>query len=64
MNTATTIAIAAIIAALVFVVTSNFAVMKAFAQRNPIPSPNSKAYYNACVYQQPKGTHAAFCYPP
>ena len=64
MNTATTIAIAAINTALVFVVTSNFAVMKAFAQRNPIPSPNSKTYYNACVYQQPKGTHAAFCYPP
>jgi hypothetical protein len=66
MNTAmTTIAIVAIMAALVFVtVASNFAVMKAFAQRNPIPSPNSQAYYNACVNQQPGGTHAAFCYPP
>jgi len=64
MNTPTTIAIVAIMAALVFVVASNFAFMKVFAQRNPIPTPNSQAYYNACVYQQPKGTHAAFCYPP
>jgi flagellar biogenesis protein FliO len=64
MNTATTIAIVAIMAALLFVVASNFAVMKVFAQRNPTPSPNSQAYYHACVYQQPGGTHAAFCYPP
>ena len=64
MNTATTIAIVAIMAALVFVGASNFAVMKAFAQRNPTPSPNSHAYYNGCVLRQSGGTHAAFCYPP
>jgi hypothetical protein len=64
MNTATTtIALLTIMAALVFIVASNVAVMKAFAQRNPIPSPNSQAYYHACVYQQPGGRHAAFCYP-
>jgi hypothetical protein len=66
MNTVTiTIPIVLIImAALVFVVAvGNFAVMKAFAQLNPILDPNSQAYYHACVYQQPRGTHAAFCYP-
>jgi hypothetical protein len=64
MNTATTIAIVAIMAALAFVAAGNFAIMKAFAQRNPIPSPNSQAYLHACVYQEPGGTEAAFCYPP
>jgi hypothetical protein len=63
MNTATTIAIMAIMAVLAFVAAGNFAIMKAFAQRNPTPSPNSQAYYHACVYQQPGDTHAVFCYP-
>jgi hypothetical protein len=35
MNTATTIAIVAIMAALAFVAAGNFAIMKPFAQRNP-----------------------------
>ena len=64
MNTATTIAIVAIMAALALVAADNFATMKAFAQRNPTPSPNSQAYYHACVFQQPGGTKAAFCLPP
>jgi hypothetical protein len=64
MNTATTIAIVAIMAALAFVAASNFAIMKAFAQQNPIPSPDSQAYLHACVYQEPGGTEAAFCLPP
>lgn len=63
MNTATTIAIVAIMAALAFVA-GNFAIMKAFAQQNPTPSPNSQAYLHACVYQEPGGTEAAFCLPP
>jgi hypothetical protein len=64
MNTAKTFAIVAIMAALAFVAAGNFAIMKVFAQRNPIPSPDSQAYYHACVYQEPGGTEAAFCYPP
>ena len=64
MNTATTIAIVTIMGALALVGADNFATMKAFAQRNPTPSPNSQAYYHACVFQQPGGTHSAFCYPP
>ena len=51
-------------AALAFVAAGNFGIMKAFAQRNPIPSPDSQAYLHACVYQEPGGTEAAFCYPP
>ena len=64
MNTATTIAIVTIMGTLALVGADNFATMKAFAQRNPTPSPNSQAYYHACVNQQPGGTHAALCYPP
>lgn len=64
MNTVTTIAIVAIMATLVFVAADNFDIMKAFAQRNPTPSPDSQAYLHACVYQQPSGTEAAFCLPP
>jgi hypothetical protein len=64
MNTATTIAIVAIMSALAFVAASNFAIVKAFAQQNPTPSPNSQAYLHACVYQEPGGTEAAFCLPP
>jgi hypothetical protein len=63
MNTQKTIfTIVALVAAVGLA--ANFDIMKAFAQRNPIPSPNSQAYYHACVYRQPGGTHAAFCYPP
>jgi hypothetical protein len=46
------------------VTTNTFLTQSAFAQKNPIPSLNSQAYYHACVYQQPRGTHAACCYPP
>lgn len=48
-NTATTIAIVTIMAALALVAAGNFAVMKAFAQQNPIPSPDDNAYIHACV---------------
>lgn len=64
MNTATTIGIFIIMAELAFVVVGNFAVMKAFAQQNPIPSPDDNAYIHACVLQEPTPPNAAFCYPP
>ena len=51
-------------AALAFVAAGNFGIMKAFAQRNPIPTPDSQAYLYAGVYQEPGETEAAFCYPP
>ena len=63
MNTATTIAIVAIIAALAFVAAGNFAVMNAFAQQNPTPSPDENAYIHACVLQEPTPPNAAFCLP-
>jgi hypothetical protein len=40
MNTATTVAIVVIMAALAFLAAGNFAIMKAFAQKNPTPSPD------------------------
>jgi hypothetical protein len=64
MNTATTIALVSIMAALAFVAAGNFDIMKAFAHRNPIPTPDSQAYLHACVYQESDDTEAAFCYPP
>ena len=46
-----------IIASLTFgiaVVTTNiFLTQSAFAQKNPIPSPDHNAYINACVKQEP-----------
>jgi hypothetical protein len=64
MNTATTIAMVTIMAALAFVAVGNFAVMNAFGQQNPIPSPDDNAYIHACVLQEPTPPNAAFCYPP
>jgi hypothetical protein len=64
MNTATTIAMVTIMAALASVAVGNFAVMNAFAQQNPIPSPDDNAYIHACVLQEPTPPNAAFCYPP
>jgi hypothetical protein len=63
MNTAATIAIVAIMAALAFVAASNFAIMKAFAQKNPTPSPDDNAYIHACVLIEPTPPNAAFCLP-
>lgn len=63
-NTATTIAIVTIMAALALVAAGNFAVMKAFAQQNPIPSPDDNAYIHACVLREPTPPNAAFCLPP
>jgi hypothetical protein len=63
MNTATTIAIVAIMAALAFVAAGNFAVMKAFAQKNPNPQPDDNAIIHACVLQEPTPPNAAFCLP-
>ena len=59
-----TIIIASLTFGIAVVTTNTFLTQSAFAQKNPIPSPNSQAYYHGCVYQQPRGTHAAFCYPP
>ena len=56
-----------IIASLTFgiaaVTTNTFLTQSAFAQQNPIPSPNSNAYYNAYVKPEPTPPNAAFCVP-
>jgi hypothetical protein len=64
MNTATTIGIFTIMAALALVAAGNFAVINAFAQRNPTPSPDDNAYIHACVLQEPTPPNATFCLPP
>jgi len=51
-------------AALALVAVGNFAVINAFAQRNPTPSPDDNAYIHACVLQEPTPPNAAFCLPP
>lgn len=56
-----------IIASLTFgiaaVTTNTFLTQSAFAQQNPIPSPDDNAYINACVKREPTPPNAAFCLP-
>jgi hypothetical protein len=56
-----------IIASLTFgiaaVTTNTFLIQSAFAQQNPIPSPNGNAYIHACANREPTPPNAAFCLP-
>jgi hypothetical protein len=45
------------------VTTNTFLTQSAFAQKNPIPSPDDNAYIHACVNREPTPPNAAFCLP-
>ncbi|HEY7569983.1 MAG TPA: hypothetical protein VH796_01320 [Nitrososphaeraceae archaeon] len=58
-----TMIIASLTFGLAAVTTNIFLTQSAFAQQNPIPSPDDKAYIHACVLREPTPPNAAFCLP-
>jgi hypothetical protein len=58
-----TMIIASLIFGIAAVTTNIFLTQTAFAQKNPIPSPDGNAYIHSCVLREPTPPNAAFCLP-
>lgn len=58
-----TMIIASLTFGIVAVTTNTYLTQSAFAQQNPIPSPDDNAYIHACVLREPTPPNASFCLP-